>query len=160
MSARDPEKLEAVIHRALRSVPNRKAPAGLEGRVMAELSRRASRAWWRKSYAHWPSSVRVAFLASSAVAAALIVTGLFSLGQSAGAHELTGDVAHRFSWLVLARETFLAVASKLSLIVSAVPSLWLYGVLGTIGLCYAALGAIGAALYRCLSLGRPPSAFS
>ena len=102
----------------------------------------------------------MAFLASSAIAAALIVTGLFSLGQSAGAHALTGEVAHRFAGLVLARDIFLAVASKLGLVVSAVPSLWLYGVLGTIALCYAALGAIGATLYRSLARGRPFSRFS
>jgi hypothetical protein len=151
MNAEDPGKLEAAIHRALRSVPDRKAPVGLERRVLSELTRRASLPWWRKSYVHWPSSVRIAFLATSAIAAALLVTGLFSLGHSSGAQELAGGVAHRFEWLVLARDIFRAVASKLGLVVAAIPSLWLYGALGTMALCYAALGAIGAALYRSFS---------
>jgi hypothetical protein len=155
MSAHDPDPLEAAIHRTLRAVPDRKAPVGLEGRVLAELNRRASLPWWQTSYPNWPLSIRIVFFAASAIAAALLVTGLFSLGQTSGAHALAGDVAQRFGWLALGRGIFIAVASKVSLVIAAIPSLWLYGVLGTIALCYAALGAIGAALYRALSHGRP-----
>jgi hypothetical protein len=157
MSTHDPEKLEAAIHRVLRSVPDRKAPAGLEARVLGELSRRASLPWWRKSYAFWPSSVRLVFFVGSALAAALLVSGLILLARSSGAQELAGGVARRFTWLALAREIFASVYDRVRGFIGAVPSFWLYGAIGTVVACYAALGAIGAATYRALTFSRQTS---
>ena len=57
----------------LRNLPDRKAPAGLEARVLAEISRRAALPWWRKSFAHWPVAVRLGFLILSARVAAVAV---------------------------------------------------------------------------------------
>jgi hypothetical protein len=155
MSTHDPEKLEAAVHRLLRSVPDRRAPAGFESRVLAELGRRASLPWWRRSYAYWPSSVRVAFFIGSALVAALLVSGLIALGSTSGAQELAGGVTQRFSWLNLSREIAMSAYDRARLFISAIPSLWLYGVIGTVAICYAALGAIGAATYRVVSFTRP-----
>jgi hypothetical protein len=154
MNTNDPEKLEAAVHRLLRSVPDRRAPAGLEGRVLAELVRRASLPWWRRSYAYWPSSVRVAFFIISALAAALVVSGLIVLGSSSGAQELAGGVTQRFSWIVMSREIAVSAYDRARVFVGAIPSLWLYGAIGTIAVCYAALGAVGAATYRVLTFAR------
>jgi|CZKI01.1.fsa_nt_gi hypothetical protein len=157
MSTNDPEKLEASIHRLLRSLPDRKAPVGLEARVLGELSRLASLPWWRRSYAYWPLAVRVAFFAGSAIAAALIVAGLIVLVRSSGANALAGGVADRFSWLILAREVVTAGSDKLRLLVGAIPSIWLYAAAGTVAACYATLAAIGAAAYRTLTFARQTS---
>jgi hypothetical protein len=154
MSTNDPEKLEASIHRLLRSLPDRKAPAGLEARVLGELGRRASLPWWHRSYAYWPSAVRVAFFVGSAIAAALIVAGLFALGHSSGANALSGGVAERLSWLVVAREIIASTNARILLLIRTIPSVWLYSAVGTVALCYAALGAIGAATYRALTFAR------
>jgi len=154
MSTNDPEKLEASIHRLLRSIPDRRAPASLEARVLGELSRRAALPWWQKSYAYWPSAVRAAFFVGSALAAALIVSGLFVLVRSSGATALAGGVAERFSWLVLARELFAAANDRLRVLIGAIPSLWIYGAVGTVAVCYATLAAIGAATYRTLTFAR------
>ena len=154
MNSNNNEKLEASIHRILRGLPDRKAPAGLEGRVLAELGRRAALPWWRKSFVHWPAAVRAMFFGASAVAAALVVGGVIMLGQSRGAHDLAGGVASTFAWLVFARDMVVTLNDKVRVLVAAIPPLWLYGVVGTIAVCYAALAAIGAATYRTLSLGR------
>lgn len=154
MSTHDPEKLEASIHRVLRSLPDRRAPASLEARVLGELSRRAALPWWRRSYAYWPLAVRVGFFAGSALAAALIASGIFVLVRSSGAAALAGDVAQRFSWLILAREIFAAATERIRVLVSAIPPLWIYGAVGTVALCYATLAAIGAATYRTLTFAR------
>jgi hypothetical protein len=154
MSTHDPEKLEAAIHRMLRSVPDRKAPAGFEARVLAELGRRASLPWWRRSFAHWPQAVRVAFFVGSALAAAVVVSGIIVLANTSGAQALAGGVEARFSWLLLAREVAGSAYDRIRGLVAAIPSLWLYGAAGTIAVCYAALGAIGAATYRALSSAR------
>jgi hypothetical protein len=154
MSTQDPNNLESAIHRTLRSIPDRRAPAGLERRVLAELNRRAALPWWRKSYVYWPMAVRVGFFAGSAVAAAVIVMALVSLRHAPGASELAGDVGERFAWLAAARDTLAFVSFKVRLVVGAIPPVWLYGVAGTIAACYAALAAIAAATYRTVSLGR------
>jgi hypothetical protein len=154
MSTNDPEKLEASIHRLLRSLPDRKAPASLEARVLGELSRRAALPWWRKSYAYWPLAARASFVAASALAAALIVSGLFILLRSPGATAFASGVSQHFSWLVLSRELFAAASDRVRAVAAAIPPLWIYGAAGTIALCYATLAAICAATYRTLTFAR------
>ncbi len=154
MNSNESEKLEAAIHRVLRSLPDRKAPTGLEGRVLAELSRRAALPWWKKSFAYWPSTVRACFFAGSAIAAGLVVTALIYAGQSRGAHELAGGVSNSIAWLFFARDLVATVSDKVRMLIAAIPPLWLYGVIGTIAVCYATLAAIGAATYRALSFAR------
>jgi hypothetical protein len=157
MNAHDSEKLETSIHRVLRKLPDRKAPSGLEARVLAELTRRASLPWWRKSFAHWPSSVRVGFFVGSALAAALVVAGLFVVGQSSGAHQVAGGISASYAWLVIARDVVSVAGAKVKAFLSAIPSVWLYGGTATIALCYAAVAALGACAYRALSIGRQAS---
>jgi hypothetical protein len=157
MSPNDAEKLEAAIQRALRSVPDRKAPAGLEGRVLAELGRLSALPWWRRSFAHWPLAPKVIFFAGSAVAAALIFNALMMVGFSNVAHDLAAGVSQRLAWISLARDITSAIGAKVRLIVGAIPALWLYGAAAAVALCYATLAAIGAAAYRAVSFARQPS---
>jgi hypothetical protein len=156
MNTQDPDKLESSIHRVLRSVPDRKAPAGMEARILAELSRRAALPWWRKSYAHWPVAIRAAFFVGSAIAAALLVAGLITFVRSTGAQDLSGDVSQPFAWLGSARDLVVSMNSSIRRLIAAIPPFWLYGVVGTIIVSYAALAAISAAAYRALSFGRQP----
>jgi hypothetical protein len=154
MNPEDSDKLEASIHRVLRSLPDRKAPAGLEARVLAEIGRRASLPWWRKSFAYWPSAVRAGFFVCSGLAAAALVTGLFVLSQSPGAHEVASGISSARAWIVIGRDLYAAAGAKASSLLAHVPALWLYGGAATIALCYAAVAAAGAATYRALSAGR------
>jgi hypothetical protein len=155
MNTNESDKLEAAIHRVLRSLPDRKAPAGLEARVLAELSRRAALPWWKKSFAFWPSAVRAGFFAGSAIAAAIVITGLIYAGRSRSAHELASGVSSSIAWIVFARDLMTAANDKVRILVAAIPPYWLYGALATVAACYAALAAIGAATYRALSYARP-----
>jgi hypothetical protein len=154
MNPDESDKLEAPIHRMLRNLPDRKAPAGLEARVLAELLRRASLPWWRKSFSHWPAAVRAAFFAVSAIAAAVVVYGLVIVSRSSGAHQISGDFSSSYSWLVIARDIAGALGTKARMLLAPVPSFLLYGGAGIIALCYAAVAAAGAATYRALSPGR------
>jgi hypothetical protein len=157
MSPNDAEKLEAAVSRALRSVPDRKAPAGLEGRVLAELGRLSALPWWRRSFAHWPLAPRVLFFAGSAIAAALIVNALMIVGFSNVAHDLVAGISQRLAWISLARELTAAIGAKVRIIVAAIPAVWLYGAAAAVALCYATLAAIGAAAYRAVSFARRPA---
>lgn len=154
MNPHEPDKLEAPLHRMLRSLPDRKAPAGMESRILAELSRRAALPWWRKSFAHWPVAVRAGFFVISAVAAALLVSCIFVVSRTPGAHEVAGGLSQSYSWVVIVRDLVAAASARVSMLLASVPTFWLYGIAGAVGLCYAAVAAAGAATYRALSIGR------
>jgi hypothetical protein len=154
MNPQDQDKLEASIHRVLRGLPDRKAPSSLEARVLAELSRRASLPWWRKSFAHWPSAVRGCFFVVAALAATLVVAGCFVLGHSSGASQVTSGIASSRAWFVVGRDIVDAGAFRVKTFLAGIPPLWLYGGAATLALCYAAVAAAGAATYRALSLSR------
>jgi hypothetical protein len=157
MSPNNADKLEAAVHRALRSVPDRKAPSGLEGRVLAELGRLNALPWWRRSFAHWPLAARVVFFAGSAIAAALVVNALIMVGFSNVAHDLAAGVSQRLAWVSFARDISAAIGVKVRLVIGAIPALWLYGAVAAVALCYATLAAIGAAAYRAVSFARQTS---
>jgi hypothetical protein len=157
MNPHDPDRLEARIHGVLRQLPPRKAPAGLEARVLAEISRRAALPWWRKSFAHWPAAVRAGFFVVSALAAALAVAGLYVLSQTSGAHQVAGAVSAVNAWIVIARDVVAVGGNKVRSFLSAIPSVWLYGGAAAIALCYASVAALGATAYRALSVGRQTS---
>jgi hypothetical protein len=157
MNAKDPQELESKMHRVLRGLPNRKAPSGLEARVLAELSRRAALPWWRKSFAHWPSSIRVTFFALSGLAAAVLVSGLFTLGQSPGAHALASGISSGYGWFVLAREIGAAAGDRARMLLASIPAYWLYGATALVAVSLASVAALGAATFRALSTARQSS---
>jgi hypothetical protein len=149
--------MEARMNRMLRGLPNRKAPSGLEARVMAELTRRAALPWWRKSFAHWPSAIRISFLGLSVIAAALLVAGLVMFTRSPNALVFSGPVENVRGWFTLGRDIALSAKDRVGSLVSSVPPLWLYGGLALVATSYAALAAFGAATYRVLSVERSTS---
>jgi hypothetical protein len=148
MPLHDPKNLENFIQRALTSLPERRAPVSLEARVLAEIERLAALPWWRRSYAYWPALARGAFLVVSAAAAAVMIAGLMTLLQSAGSTEAAGEVARRFAWLGLARDTFSTLIDDGWTLFGAIPPLWLYGTLAFVAGCYLTLVGAAAAAYR------------
>ncbi len=144
------DPLEASLHRVLRSVPDRRAPAGLESRVLAEIARRAALPWWKKSFAHWPQSVRAAFFVVSAVCAGLLVSALILLFHNYGAQVTPAALGQRFGWLILARELFASAQLRITTLGSSVSAVWLYSIGIFVAAAYGLLVAIGAATYRAL----------
>lgn len=157
MNPNETDNLEAAIHRVLRKLPDRKAPAGLEGRVLAEIARRAALPWWRKSFAFWPASVRMGFVACSALAGLVLAYGLFTLSGSQSALKVAGGISSSLAWFDLARSIVAALDGKVRMLIAATPPLWLYGAAGAIAVSYAALAAIGAATYRAVTFARQTS---
>ena len=121
--------------------------------MLAELSRRAALPWWHRSLVYWPAPMRVAFFAGSALAAALLISGLIAFGRNYGAQSLAG-VSQPFAWFGAARDFFASINTNLRLLVSSIPPFWLYGTVGVIAVCYATLAGISAVAYRALSHGR------
>jgi hypothetical protein len=142
------EDIESLVHRSLSEIPDRRAPRTLEGRVLAELHRRASLPWWRKSYAHWPAFARGAFFVVSAGFAAAVVAVLFNLIRGAGMAEMGGAVSQRLGSLALAQSLWNLAWQTGETILRSIPPLWLYGSLALLALCYATVVGVGATAYR------------
>jgi hypothetical protein len=63
MSIEPDPKLERLIHRELRSLPDRPAPESLLPRVMAAIRERQSLPWWARPWTSWPRGAQmVSFL--------------------------------------------------------------------------------------------------
>ena len=143
-------EMEARLGQALRALPERRAPATLESRVLDTLARRAPLPWWRRGFGEWPAAARVAFGVTSAalvvftvLAAAAAKADLGSLGAS---HAISTPVLHDASvFLVITRTLSVSLASILS-------SNWVFGYLIAGAVLYAALFGLAIAGYRTLYL--------
>jgi hypothetical protein len=135
-------KLEQLVHHMLRELPPRQAPESLEGRVLKELARLAALPWWRRSFAHWPGVVRLAFLSLCLGLSALtFIVGGRLVASLAPARKWSDSL----DWL----RTVVEAAGSLA---HAIPSMWLYEGLAVAALLYGFMFALGAAAYRTLYL--------
>jgi hypothetical protein len=80
---REPDQeLEQFIHRRLRELPEREAPAALIPRVLAVLEARARLPWWQLSWWDWPVAARATFVFLALALAALLGGGNWWLGEN------------------------------------------------------------------------------
>jgi hypothetical protein len=145
-----PARLEQLVHRELRALPLRKAPGTLEARVLAEIERRATVAWYHKSWSYWPAPVRAAFLAVGTGMAGLVLGALYMLGRGAAIETVVQQFGAGFGWA-----TRLIAAAGWTLdfirqVVANIPPLWLYGGLALVAALYATFVGLGTAAYRYL----------
>lgn len=143
-------EMEARLGEALRALPDRRAPATLESRVLDTLARRTPLPWWRRGFAEWPAAARVAFGVTSVALVVLTMLAVAAananLGSLSAAHAISTPVLHDASVLFLVTRTLSAsLASILS-------SSWVLGYLIAGALLYAALFGLAIAGYRTLYL--------
>ncbi len=144
------EQLERLIHRTLRELPPRRAPRSIEGRVFAELARRAALPWWRKSFVNWPVPARAAFLVLSVGVVKLVLMAVVWVMAGFDMAQYREAFSQPFAWM----ENGLAVVNALSgffdIMLRNVPPLWLYGGLAVIASLYATLLGVGTFAYKAL----------
>jgi len=144
--------LERLISDAVRDLPPRRAPTGLEALVMQEIQRRLSLPWWRMSFAHWPTPARWCFIAASG---ALITVVARLCGWMAGGAPSGTALANAAANVhIPGAVSFKAMFSTASVLAESLPPIWLYGGIAVIAATYVALFGIGAAAYRTLYVGR------
>jgi hypothetical protein len=144
------QKLEQVLHQALKGLPPRRAPSTLESRVVKSLARRALLPWWRVGFANWPVGARVAFvLICAALVAATILGGVSAYLGDRSFNEVSALV---LGWVHPLLAVMSSAGGLASLLVRVIPPLWLYGTLGLGILLYVTLFGLGAAAYRTLYL--------
>jgi hypothetical protein len=93
-------------------------------------------------------AARWAFIAISAAAAAILIAGVMTVLQSPGPVQAAGEVARRFGWLAVAGDTLGTLFDDARSILLSTPTLWVYGILAVLGVCYATLVGVSAAAYR------------
>jgi hypothetical protein len=143
-------ELEVRVAQALRRLPDRRAPATLESRVLDALARRVPLPWWRRSFGEWPAPARVAFGVTSAVLVVITVLAVAAananLGSLGASPALATPVLRDASvFFVITRTLSVALASTLS-------SSWVLGCLIASAALYAALFGLAIAGYRTLYL--------
>ena len=139
------------LTRILSELPPRPAPRSLESRVLQEIERRATRAWWMRSFAQWPAGMRAGFMVLCMALAALgfIVAGwaVDIFGALPGAGALSSPVARP----ILDHVT---IAAQLwSALFGWIPPSWIHAALTAGTLLYVTLFALVALAYRWLYLG-------
>jgi len=150
----NPDELERFIHRTLRSLPDRHAPATLESRVLAAIESRAAIPWWHKSWACWPSWVRTVFVLFCGSLAGLIIYGSMVLRPDVDATQLNTTFAPVLNLIRSVASLGRGFADCVAVIGRNIPSMWLYGAVLFVGGLYAMLFGLGAAAYRTLSANR------
>jgi hypothetical protein len=143
-------ELEQFIHATLRSLPDRRAPGTLEARVLAEVERRATIAWYHKSWSYWPAAVRAGFLAAGTGLAGLALVAFQRLSQGAAASAVAQEVGHGFGWITRLAGAGGWVLNFTEQMIAHIPALWLYGGLAFIAAMYATFVGLGTAAYRYL----------
>jgi hypothetical protein len=141
-------RLESIVDRALCELPLRSAPAGLEARVLAELSRRAALPWWQHGFTGWPGIARIGFVLMGALLVGLAFVGGVWAVQNLGSPVL-GALSMPWARHLVA---LVSVAGELASLIHVVPPNWLYQGLAASAVLYAALFGLGIAAYRTLYL--------
>jgi hypothetical protein len=105
----DPAELERLMHRALRALPEPRAPRTLLPRVLAAVAAEASRPWYGRAWASWPLHWQLvsAAVAIMVMAAATVV----GPGMAAG-------------MLEFAARTSLPLSTQLTVAISGIGAIW------------------------------------
>jgi hypothetical protein len=139
-----------LIDRTLRGLPSRRAPPTLEWRVLAEIERRASRVWWRRSFSSWPVPARAGFVVLSL---GLIVLTLAGSEWTATVFAPWGDAGAALAVPVHRTVGFLTTMQDLGrLMTRLIPVDWIYGGASIAIALYGGLFGLGTVAYRVLYL--------
>lgn len=146
----DPEKLEQLVDSLARGQPARRAPASLQARVFAQIaSQQVQLPWWRKGFAHWPLTARALFLIASYGFIRLAIAGVVSVVDFVRSSNVAG-----VQTLQRTGEAVSATVSLGSLVLHAIPPMWLYGGVAFGFALYAALFGLSTFAYRTLYVQR------
>ena len=144
------EKLEQLVDSVARAQPPRRAPVSLEARVLAQIAlQQGQLPWWRKGFAHWPLVARGAFLIASYGFIRLALAGAMSVVDFLRSTDVAGvETLHRTG------EAVSATVALSSLVLHAIPPMWLYGGAAFGFALYAVLFGLGTFAYRTLYVQR------
>jgi hypothetical protein len=151
MTPQNENDLERLVIRAVRGLPMRSAPTSLESRVQAELARRASLPWWRKSYVEWPIAARALFAVGALGIVKLVLMGAMWAQAGIDISKFKARLAPELHAFEVAGALLHTAVDLVDGMLASIPALWLYGGAATLTALYLTLFGLGAATYRTLS---------
>jgi hypothetical protein len=137
------ERLERLIQRALSELPQRRAPASLERRVIEAIEARAG-------HASRSLTVRAALIACCLASVIVVLLGLKELVTRIGMFAADPSVAGRLQALRHAGEAAAALGTLPARLIRVIPPDWLLGGLLVTAVLYAVLFALVAIGYSML----------
>lgn len=106
------------LHRELRALPARRAPADLLTRIMAQAAARSERPWYRRAWWTWPAPARWAFVLTVSLAGALALAALLGIGTAGLAALSAAQTLAGAAWVV-ARSLWAAGGQPLQVLAAA-----------------------------------------
>ena len=129
------QRLERLIQRALSELPQRRAPASLERRVIEAIEDRAGdtsrqESGWRESFRRggftsWPLTARAALIACCLASVVVVLLGLRALVSQIGMIAADPSIAGRLQALRQAGETAAAFGTLPARLIRMIPPDWL-----------------------------------
>ena len=142
------QKLEAMIDRELKGLPEISAPPALVRRVTAALGERVHVPWYRKSWLFWPGPVRAVSLAFLLAVFAGLCFAAWHFSHVATMTASADKITQSFSGATSLWEAALTVLSALNLVVKQAGTGVIVGVLVGIGLIYSMMVGLGTCYFR------------
>lgn len=144
MDTHEQQELEKFIDQQLKKLPEREAPENLVANVLAAISERESRPWWKQPFTSWPRNSQALLFAALSFGFAAVVYLAWRPAEALSAGSL-GERVSSFAWLGRALETLASVGL---VFVRTLPWQLLVAFAVVCIAMYAACVATGFALYR------------
>lgn len=142
------KKLEALIHRELRQLPERPAPATLVHRVMLAVHARAKRSWWERSWVSWPLGLQMISLAVLLASAALVSYFLGAASDGVNVTSISSKLVESFAWLKPVWEIGTALVGALSVVLRVTSQQFLLIGGAVVALAYVTCVGLGTVCVR------------
>jgi hypothetical protein len=138
-----PEKWEAALHRALKNLPERQAPAALMTKVMAQIQPPAAQPRYRGSWWQWPLALRAASGVTLIALLAVLVLGGGHFWETSASPLLN-------RWVEIGQTIMSSLASGMAAVFRVQPD---FGS-GTLRLAFVAASLLLLAMYlTCVGIG-------
>ena len=144
MDTQEQRELEKFIDQQLKKLPEREAPETLVANVLAAITARESRPWWKQPFTSWPRNTRALLFAALSFGFAVIVYLAWRPAEALNTGAI-GERVSSFAWIGRALET---IANCALVVLRILPWQWLVAFAVVCLVMYAACVATGFALYR------------
>ena len=143
------KKLEDLVHRRLRQLPELEAPATLLPRVMAAIVARQQLPWWRRSWTTWPRGTRMGFFVLLMLIALTMLGGGWQAWNTVAASRYGVGLEQFLAPVLSLGQLVVVLAHGLSLTVKTLimQPVFVAGLIA-IGLMYLTCIGLGSACFR------------
>jgi hypothetical protein len=148
MNSEHDNRLEAVISRELKGLPELAAPDSLAARVMAVIEQEANVPWYRRSWQSWSAGIRATSFAALLVLFGGLCFGGWELSHAEAATAALHRAGEWLSGLNTIGNTLAVLANSTVLIIKKLGTGFMIGCLLSMSLAYAMCVGLGTMCVR------------